>query len=176
MAESGKFPWAIALGCVALGLVANTAWRLASGSGTPVQAHEPHQSRSEKIVADHGLAAPEIGAAPEAADEAPEPSAAEKRLHRYDKNDDGTVSMDEYLLSRRKSFDKLDSNHDGRLSFEEYSAKATLKFKAADANHDGKLSMVELETTAAKRKPRKYNCPPGGREAAAPVQDEDNHN
>lgn len=176
MAETGKFPWAIAMGFMALGLVASTAWRLASGSGTPVQAHEPQHKTTSGLTGNPAVSAPEVGASSETADEAPEPSAAEKRLHRYDKNDDGTVSLDEYLLSRRKSFDKLDTNHDGRLSFEEYSAKATLKFKAADANHDGRLSMAELETTAAKRKPRKYNCPPGAREEIAPVQEDDSHN
>lgn len=96
------------------------------------------------------------------APDAPEPdpkSSEEKRLARYDKDHDGTVSLAEFLANRKKSFDKLDANHDGKLSFEEYAAKAEAKFEAADEQHSGKLTPGEFATTAIKHRPR-AKCAP----------------
>lgn len=159
-------PWPWLVGCIVLGMVASTAWRLASGSGVPVHAREPQAAapatETPALPLQVASAGPALATSRQASviSEVPEPTAAEKRMNRYDKDSNGTVSLEEYLATRRKSFDKLDTNHDGKLSFDEYTAKALMKFKAADANHDGKLSSVELETTAAKRKAHPRNCPP----------------
>lgn len=86
-----------------------------------------------------------------------------RRLARYDKNDDGQVSREEYLANRRKAFAKADRNHDGRLDFEEYAVATATKFSRADRNADGQLSAREFATTAARRKPRAACvCPPPG--------------
>lgn len=84
----------------------------------------------------------------------------EKRLARYDKDRDGFVSKDEYLASRKKSFEKLDLNHDGKLSFEEYAAKAEAKFDAADERHTGKLTPEEFAATAVKHRAKARCAPP----------------
>src|SRR3954449_7051836 len=65
---------------------------------------------------------------PTASDESRE----QRRFSRYDKDEDGKVSREEYFANRHKAFDKLDANHDGRLDFDEYSAKAIAKFTGAD--------------------------------------------
>ncbi len=74
-----------------------------------------------------------------------------KRFARYDADDNGGISRDEFLASRRKAFAKLDTNGDGKLDFEEYAAKAVDKFETADSDHNGALSAGEMATTAAKR-------------------------
>ncbi len=84
-----------------------------------------------------------------------------RRFNRYDKDRDGEITRDEYLLSRRKAYAKLDLDGDGKLSFDEYSAKAVKKFTTADASRDAKLNATEFATTAVKRRPRAaVNCPP----------------
>lgn len=57
----------------------------------------------------------------------------EKRFARYDKDKNGAVGHDEYLLSRRKAFAKLDLNGDGRLGFDEYAVKTSTKSQAPTA-------------------------------------------
>ena len=101
--------------------------------------------------------------------EASEKTREQKRFDRYDKDRDGKVTRDEYLLARHKAFAKLDTNGDGKLSFDEWAAKAETKFAAADADKSGTLTAAEFATTAVKRKaPRKVRCPE--REAAAPAE------
>ena len=86
-----------------------------------------------------------------------------RRLARYDKDDDGSVSRPEFLATRRKSFDKADRNRDGRLDFEEFAAATATKFSRADRNADGALTPKEFATTAVKRRPRAACvCPPPG--------------
>lgn len=75
-----------------------------------------------------------------------------RRFGRYDKNRDGRIGRDEYLVNRKKAFAKLDVNGDGRLSFDEYTAKTGQKFANADRNGDGALVAGEFATTAAKPK------------------------
>lgn len=82
-----------------------------------------------------------------------------KRLARYDRDKDGSVSRAEYLKSRERAFAKLDSNGDGRLDFAEYAAKTIDKFETADGDDSGRLTAAEFATTAVKRKP-KADCPP----------------
>lgn len=90
----------------------------------------------------------------------------EKRFGRYDKDRDGAVTRDEYLVSRRKAYAKLDVNGDGRLSFDEWSVKTTAKFAGADADKSGAMTPAEFATTAVKRKParRAAPCPPSREE------------
>jgi hypothetical protein len=91
-----------------------------------------------------------------------------RRLARYDKDGNGAVSRAEYLVNRRKAFERADVNKDGRLDFEEFAATTTRKFMRADRNGDGALSPKEFATTAAKRKPRAACvCPPPGEEENA---------
>ncbi len=103
---------------------------------------------------------------PDAAENEPLPSASirtreEKRFDRQDKDRDGAITRDEYLLNRRKAYAKLDTNGDGRLAFDEWSIKATTKFAGADADRSGTLIPTEFATTAVKRNPRaRLRCPP----------------
>lgn len=90
----------------------------------------------------------------------------QKRFDRYDKDRDGKITRDEYLVSRRKAYAKLDADDDGRLSFDEWAAKTTGKFVKADAGRNGALDPVEFATTAVKRKPaRRVECPPAAEDA-----------
>ena len=85
----------------------------------------------------------------------------QKRFNRYDKDRDGRITRDEYLMQRRKAFAKLDADHDGRLSFDEWAFKATTKFASADRDKSGAMTATEFATTAVKRKtPSRAKCPP----------------
>lgn len=86
-----------------------------------------------------------------------------RRFARYDKDDDGSISREEYLASRRKSFARQDTDGDGKLSFEEAAGKTIARFDAADADHDRALEPDEFAATAPKRK-AKTACPPPARE------------
>ncbi len=81
-----------------------------------------------------------------------------RRFNRYDKDRTETITRDEYLANRKKSFAKLDLDHDGKLSFEEYSVKAVDKFTKADRDGDSALSRKEFALTAVKRRAR-APCP-----------------
>jgi EF hand len=100
------------------------------------------------------------------ADLAPPPQASErtreeKRFARYDKDKNGAVGRDEYLVSRQKGFAKLDTNGDGRVSFDEYAVKATTKFAAADKDRNGALTSTEFAATRVIRKAKpKAKCAP----------------
>jgi EF hand len=88
-------------------------------------------------------------------------SREERRFGRYDKDKNGLVGRDEYLLSRRKAYAKLDTNGDGRLTFDEWAVKTTGKFASADKDRSGGLSAAEFATTAVKRTARRRApCPP----------------
>ena len=98
---------------------------------------------------------------PDSAPEATPRTREQKRFDRYDKDRDGKVTRDEYLMQRRKAFAKLDSDHDGRLSFDEWAVKATTKFAAADGDKSGAMDTAEFAATAVKRKaPSRVKCPP----------------
>jgi hypothetical protein len=91
-------------------------------------------------------------------------TAEQRRMNRYDKDDDGSVSREEYLLSRRKAFAKLDTDGNGALSFDEYAAKTIDKFNKADADNNSRLSGAEFASTAQKRAQKKpADCPPEDR-------------
>jgi EF hand len=95
--------------------------------------------------------------------EATEKTREQKRFSRYDKDKNGGVSRDEYLLARRKGFAKLDVNGDGKLSFDEYAVKTSTKFAGADKDRSGVLTPAEFLTTRVVRKAGKTNCPPPSR-------------
>lgn len=108
--------------------------------------------------------------------EATELTREQKRFSRYDKDKNGAVTREEYLLSRRKAYAKLDTNGDGKLSFEEYAIKTGTKFAAADRDRTGALTPAEFLTTRVVRKSSKQRCPPPSRlqlPAKSSDQDED---
>lgn len=111
------------------------------------------------VQGEHAAALP--ATAPEATAETRE----QRRFGRYDKDENGGISRDEYLAQRRKAFARLDVNSDGRLTFEEWAVKATSKFAAADRDRSGAMSPAEFATTAVKRKPA-VRCPPTRPQAA----------
>ncbi|MBU3076380.1 histidine kinase [Sphingomonas quercus] len=84
---------------------------------------------------------------------ASEATREEKRFARNDKNKDGRVSRDEFLIGRHRAFERLDANGDGRLSFEEYAASSIKRFDTADKQKDGALTAAEFATTRQVRKP-----------------------
>lgn len=133
--------------------------------------------------AGRGSAVPVLAAAPAAAamgiaDLAGPPAASErtreeKRFSRYDKDRNGAVAAEEYLLARRKNFAKLDLNRDGKLGFEEYAVKTTAKFAAADKDKNGALAPAEFALTRVVRKSApKCACKPTMRAPVAPQPDE----
>jgi hypothetical protein len=109
-------------------------------------------------------------AAPADPPQASEKTREEKRFARYDRNKDGKVDRDEYLLARRKAFARLDTDGDGKLSFEEYAVKTSAKFATADGDKSGALDASEFATTRVVRKTKPLvHCPP----AAAPSEADD---
>ncbi len=98
---------------------------------------------------------------PDRVPEASERTREERRFGRYDKDRDGRITRDEYLVARRKAYAKLDADGDGRLSFDEWATRATTRFATADRDRSGAMSATEFATTAVKRKPaRPVKCPP----------------
>jgi hypothetical protein len=107
----------------------------------------------------------ETGDAPPAASDE---SREQRRFSRYDKDEDGKVSREEYFAARHRAYAKLDANHDGRLDFDEWAAKPIKRFGEADKDHSETLDPAEFATTAVKRKSHASEpCPP------APSRDED---
>ncbi len=96
----------------------------------------------------------------------------------FDKDNDGTIDLEEAKAAAAAMFDKLDLNHDGTLTQEELGDRATVlrrlspspnplkqfavdtmtkedylalterRFKLADRDNDGKLDAKELESEA----------------------------
>ena len=147
--------WRYLVGAVAALLLAGAGVLLFKGSARePVLPARP-QAAVGSATADDPL--------PDTLPEASAKTREQRRFGRYDKDRDGRITRDEYLVSRRKAFAKLDANGDGRLSFEEWSVKALQKFATADADRSGTMDAREFATTAVKRKPRaapKCTCPP----------------
>jgi hypothetical protein len=97
----------------------------------------------------------------------------QKRFDRYDKDRNGSVTRDEYLMARRKAFAKLDVDNNGTLSFDEWAVKAETKFALADKDKSGTMNATEFATTAVKRKSKpRPNCrPTSSAPASAPAED-----
>ncbi len=156
-------------------------WRFLAGVGSAVllmvagllvwqaQANKPSPiPLAPGVAADAPLGMVDLAPPPEASERTRE----EKRFARYDKDKNGAVGRDEYLVGRQKGFAKLDVNHDGRISFEEYAVKAVVKFAAADKDRNSALNATEFATTRVVRKAKaKPKCAPSLR-APAPVDDE----
>jgi len=125
-------------------------WSARDAAPSPVLPQRPVQAAS-------GIEDP----LPERVPEASAKTREEKRFGRYDKDRDGQITRDEYLVSRRKAYAKLDADGDGQLSFDEWAAKTTGKFAVADRDKSGTMSATEFATTAVKRKPAHSTpCPP----------------
>ena len=93
--------------------------------------------------------------------QASEKTREQKRFSRYDRDKNGGVAAEEYLLSRRKAYAKLDVNGDGKLAFDEYAIKTITKFKGADKDRSGVLTPAEfMATRIVRAKPKSTNCPP----------------
>jgi hypothetical protein len=103
--------------------------------------------------------APPVAEAPVAPPQATEKTREQKRFDRYDRDRNGRIDRDEYLLARHKAFAKLDINGDGKLSFDEYAVKTETKFAKADADRSNTLDATEFATTAVIRKPRPRCAP-----------------
>ena len=118
----------------------------------------------------------DAGALPDTVPEASDKTREQKRFDRYDKDRNGTVTRDEYLMQRRKAFAKLDTDHNGTLSFDEWAIKAETKFAVADKDKSGTMTPVEFATTAVKRKPPRVrrDCPPAAAaKTEAPAEGEE---
>ncbi|MDO7843017.1 EF-hand domain-containing protein [Sphingomonas immobilis] len=118
-------------------------------------------------------AAQTADALPDAAPEASERTREQKRFDRYDKDRDGKVTRDEYLLARHKAYAKLDLNHDGKLDFDEWAAKTEAKFATADADKSGAMTASEFATTKPKRKAKVRARCPENQQAAPAAKDEE---
>lgn len=120
--------------------------------------------------------AAEASGPPPAAPRADEMSKEEKRFNRYDRDRNGAVARDEFLLSRQKAFAKLDTNGDGKLSFDEYAVKSAARFAKADGNRSGGLDRTEFATTRPVRKAKpkpKADCPPVAPQPSVPAAEDE---
>lgn len=94
----------------------------------------------------------------------------QKRFDRYDKDRNGSITREEYLMARHKAFAKLDIDSNGTLSFDEWAVKAETKFSTADKDRSGTMNASEFATTAVKRKTKpRPNCVPA---KVAPLADD----
>ncbi len=140
-------------------------WRAQAGDQKLIPAMPAAESAADGGGA---LALADLAGPPTASEKTRE----EKRFSRYDKDKNGTVARDEYLVARQKNFAKLDLNHDGKLGFDEYAVKAVTKFAAADKDRNGALNAAEFATTRVvrKTKPRPKCAPIGRGPLQAPAQ------
>jgi EF hand len=150
--------WRYLVGGVAALLLVAAAWTFMGGRART-------QSVLPAAPQDMASDAPQDAALPATVPEATAKTREQKRFDRYDKDRDGKVTRDEYLVSRRKAYAKLDTNGDGRLTFDEWALKTTTKFSVADKDKSGAMAADEFATTAVKRsaKPR-CACPAAPRE------------
>jgi hypothetical protein len=142
---AGGFAGLAAMGAAAL------IW---TGDPRPAAALPPQLAQTSTGEAEEPL--------PDTVPQASAKTREEKGFGRYDKDRDGAITRNEYLLSRRKAYAKLDGNGDGQLSFDEWATKTTTKFAGADRDKSGSMNAAEFATTAVKRKAaRRAPCPPG---------------
>lgn len=136
--------WRYLAGGIGALLMVAAGWLLFSGKARtdPIL---PPQPRAAVQTVDEGGAEPPV---PEASARTRE----EKRFDRNDKDRDGKITRDEYLMPRRKAFAKLDADGDGRLTFEEWAVKTMAKFAGADRDKSGAMDRDEFATTKVKRK------------------------
>lgn len=140
--------WRFLMGAASALLLATAGiliWQAQADKPEPLAAAPPPASKGDAPLALGDLAPPPT---------ATEKTREQKRFARYDKDKNGVVARNEYLLSRQKAFAKLDVNGDGRLQFEEYAVKTIGKFGAADSDRSGGLNATEFATTRVVRKAR----------------------
>jgi len=86
----------------------------------------------------------------------------QRRFDRADKDEDGSIALEELFQPRRRAFARIDRNGDGRLSFEEWAVRTSTKFNEADRDRNGRLTREEFATTAPRRRApasgRRANC------------------
>ncbi|MEH3104632.1 MAG: EF-hand domain-containing protein [Sphingomonas phyllosphaerae] len=138
--------WRYLVGGVAALALVGAGWLIFDGSARPDARSVP--AAPARQAADAVVDDPQALTLPEA----PARDREQKRFDRYDKDRDGKVTRDEYLVPRRKAFAKLDANGDGRLSFDEWAIKTTTRFADADHDRSGAMDAREFATTAPKRK------------------------
>lgn len=147
--------WRYLIGGVAALLMVGAGWLLYSGEARPDAALPAVPPAA--VVTD---ATQDAAAVTDDLPQASPRSREQKRFGRYDKDRDGRITRDEYLVGRRKAFAKLDINGDGRLSFDEWAIKTTARFTAADRDRSNAMDATEFASTAPKRKPRPTcRCP-----------------
>lgn len=158
--------WLALIGATLLGLVALITWRsgeadadpgvlppapppqlVATATLAPPAAAPP---RAPVLREDELLVAPSGGYNPRTAEQ--------KRLARYDKDNDRAVSQTEFVVYSRSAFNRRDLNQDGRLDFAEYAAARLTAFDQADVDDSGELNAAEFATTRTKSSTRK-ECP-----------------
>ncbi len=135
--------WRYFVGGLAALLMAGAGVFLFQGKATP----EPVPPVPQAVPSDAVAEETPLAAVPRA-----DRSREEKRFDRNDKDRNGTVTLAEMQMPRRKAFAKLDSNGDGKLSFEEWTVRTSTKFTGADTDKSGGLTRAEFATTAPKRK------------------------
>jgi hypothetical protein len=67
-----------------------------------------------------------------------------KRFHRLDRDGDGIVRIAD-LKRRPERLKRYDANNDGKLTFDEFKAGSIARFDATDTNHDAILSSDERD-------------------------------
>ena len=142
---TGARRWAILVLIGALGVAAIIGWSRSSGP-EPLPAPPPPA---------------EAPATPLEAPAAPPPDPAEreaKRFDRYDRDDDGLVTGEEYLYSRRRSFERMDEDGDGRIDFTEYSVKQRGRIEASDCDASGDMTPEEFASTATRKDAPEPDC------------------
>ena len=108
---------------------------------------------------------PEIPGQPPAADAR---TREQRRFDRADRDNDGSVTVEEMTWQRQRNFQRLDADHNGQLSFQEWAASTLRKFATADADHNRSLTRVEFATTAPRpRRTASARCDCNQRSASA---------
>jgi hypothetical protein len=117
-------------------------WKGVAQRGEAVVPNAPVQTASAVDV-------PEIPGQPPAADAR---TREQRRFDRADRDNNGSVTLEEMTFQRRRNYQRLDTNHDNQLSFEEWAASTLRKFAEADANHDRALNRGEFAATAPRQR------------------------
>jgi len=76
----------------------------------------------------------------------------QRRFDRADRDNNGSVTLEEMTYQRRRNYQRLDTDRNGQLSFEEWAAATLRKFAEADANRDRNLNRAEFAATAPRQR------------------------
>lgn len=162
--------WRYLAGAVAALLLAGGGMLLING-----RAHSPNPLAA--IAAPTPVADGQTDTAlPASVPEASAQTREQRRFGRYDKDHDGSITREEYLMQRRRAYARLDLNHDGQLSFDEWGARTITKFTTADRDHNGAMNAAEFATTAPVRRASTRRAAPCPQAATAPAARGDDGN